>query len=301
MNRRMVLRNIAALPSLCGTALAQAAPEKSNVEAEIRKMAEEPPLSMKFKGGDANACRGWQRAFASKLGELLGPYQPPERWETITERTVDADDHRRQELVLRAPGHRDLPVYLLTPRGSFSGKRPGILALHGHGQFGYDSVAGIATTPERKQEIAELHYDYGLQLVRRGYVVAAPCFTPFGRRLDDAGAYKKLDACGITFIRMQFFGKLLMAENLRDALWSIELLARQQNVDPERLGCVGLSYGGRMTMLTSALCSRVQPLAFLFSNSRLTSSFLPSKVSGSTMGMPPMAKPPSLATPVRHG
>lgn len=221
-------------------------------------MAEQPPLGMMFRGGDAEVCGAWQRAFTAKLGELMGPCQPPQRWETITERIVDLDDHRRHELLLRAAGHRDLPVYVLTPRRSFTGKRPGILALHGHGQFGYDSVAGIATTPERAKDIAELRYDYGLQLVRRGYVVAAPCFTPFGRRLGSDNAYKKLDACGVTFIRMQFFGKLLMAENLRDALWSLELLARQENVDAARLGCVGLSYGGRMTMLASALSPRVR-------------------------------------------
>jgi hypothetical protein len=49
-----------------------------------------------------------------------------------------------------------------------------------------------------------------------------------------------------------------MAENLRDALWSLELLARDPRVDAERLGCVGLSYGGRMTMLTAALSPKVR-------------------------------------------
>src|SRR5262249_55030221 len=36
------------------------------------------------------------------------------------------------------------------------------------------------------------------------------------------------------------------------------LLARHERVDPERLGCVGLSYGGRMTMLTTALEPRIR-------------------------------------------
>jgi dienelactone hydrolase len=53
-------------------------------------------------------------------------------------------------------------------------------------------------------------------------------------------------------------GKLLIAENLRDCLWAVELLARHERVDAERLACVGLSYGGRMTMLTSALEPRIR-------------------------------------------
>lgn len=53
-------------------------------------------------------------------------------------------------------------------------------------------------------------------------------------------------------------GKLLIAENLRDSLWALELLARHERVDANRLGCVGLSYGGRMTMLTEALEPRIK-------------------------------------------
>src|SRR5207237_897978 len=73
-----------------------------------------------------------------------------------------------------------------------------------------------------------------------------------------ADAYKQQDPCAVTFLRLQLLGKLLIAENLRDALWSLEVLARHDQVDAERLGCVGLSYGGRMTMLTAAVEPRVK-------------------------------------------
>lgn len=241
-----------ALSTLAATNL-----KSETVHEEIRGLADHAPLRMQFHGSTAADCRAWQKAFAAKLASLLGPFQPPAQWRTETERTVDLDDHRRQELVLHADGVRPLPVYLLTPRG-FSGKRPGMLALHGHGEFGYESVAGVATTGAGRAEIAELHYDYGVQLARRGYTVAIPCFTPFGRRVGDVKAYRKQDACGITFMRMQALGKLLIAENLRDALWALALLTRQPEVDTARLGCAGLSYGGRMTMLTAAMEPRIR-------------------------------------------
>jgi dienelactone hydrolase len=243
---------------LAASLLCAASARADTVNDEIRALADRAPMRMQFTGKTAAECRAWQTAFAAKLGELLGPYQPPAEWRTETERTVELDDHRRQELLLHADGLRPLPVHLLTPKGGFGGKRPAILALHGHGTFGYDSVAGIASTEERRADIAEYNYDYGLQLVRRGYVVAAPCFTPFGRRLGDPKSYRGQDPCGITFIRMQALGKLLIAENLRDALWALALLTRQPEVDAARLGCVGLSYGGRMTMLTSALEPRIK-------------------------------------------
>jgi len=251
LNRRQCL----VIPGLLAST-AKAFPQTS-VEEYIRHSAEQAPLQMQFKGTTAAECRLWQQEFAAALGRLLGPYDPPRRWETHTVSVTELKDHTRHSLVLRAPGHPDLPVYLLRPHAA-AGKRAGILALHGHGEFGNDSIVGIASTPERQRSIATANYDYGLQLVRRGYVVAAPCLTPFGVRLGDRKGYGGQDPCAVTFIRLQLLGKVLMAENLRDALWSLELLAQQPDVDRNRLGCVGLSYGGRMTMLTAALSPRVR-------------------------------------------
>ena len=198
-------------------------------------------------------------AFAAKLRELLGPHQPPAEWKTDLERSVDLEDHRREELILTAEGHPPLPVYLLLPRGKADGPRAGVLALHGHGPYGYDTVAGREDRPGVAEAIQQSNYDYGRQLVRRGYVVAVPCLTPFGRRLGDPAAYGTAGPLRASpSSGMQLLGKLLMAENLRDCLWALELLARHAQVDAKRLGCVGLSYGGRMTMLTAALEPRIR-------------------------------------------
>ncbi len=217
------------------------------IDDDIRSMAVSPALAMAFPGGDAGACLAWQRRFAAKLRELMGDIDPPRQWREVEESNAALADHDRRTLRLEAEGMRNLPVHVLVPKGG--GKRPGVLALHGHGAHGYDSVAGVVPSDID---------DYGLQLVRRGYVVVAPCFTPFGRRLGDPKAYRGDDPCGVTFVRMQLFGRLLMGENLRDALWALELLARHPQVDSSRIGCVGLSYGGRMTMLASAMSPRIR-------------------------------------------
>lgn len=228
------------------------------VDENLRALAEEAPLSLEFRGRTAEECRRWQQAFADRLRALLGPHRPPATWKTEVEGAAELADHRREELVLTADGHPPLPVYLLLPRGRAERPRPGVLALHGHGDYGSDPVAGRDDRPGVAEAIRQCRYDYGRQLVRRGYVVAVPCLTPFGRRLGDRAAYGKQDPCAVTFVRMQLLGKVLMAENLRDCLWALELLARHERVDARRLGCVGLSYGGRMAMLTAALEPRVR-------------------------------------------
>jgi dienelactone hydrolase len=229
--------------------------EVAPIAQRIRDLAEHATLSLKFQGSTAAECRAWQDRFGAKLGALLGPHKAPERWASTLERTVELVDHVREERVMSAEGVAPLPVHLLLPRGRRE-KRPGIVALHGHGHFGHDSVVGRDDSPERRKEIAENHYDYGRELVRRGYVVAAPCLTPFGRRRGIAEP--RADACAQTFIGLQALGRLLIAENLRDVLWAVEALAGHPEVDADRLGCVGLSYGGRMTMFAAAVEPRIK-------------------------------------------
>jgi dienelactone hydrolase len=237
---------------------AEQPPASPTVDEEIKKQAADAPLAMQFPGGTAEDCRKWQDQFAAKLRSLLGAHQPPAKWKTVSLGSADLDDHRREELLLEAEGHPALPVYLLTPRGQQDQVYPGVLAIHGHGRHGFDPVAGRDDLPGVAQSIQGANYDYGRQLARRGYMVAVPCLTPFGRRLGNAEAYGKQDPCAVTFVRLQLLGKVLTAENLRDCLWALELLARHKQCDANHLGCVGLSYGGRMTMLTSALEPRIK-------------------------------------------
>jgi dienelactone hydrolase len=254
-SRRQFLAASAAL--LAGRVAAREPVVVPTIDEWLKQRAADAPLAMQFRGTTAEECRRWQADFGAKLRTLLGPFKPPEKWETTVERRVDLDDHRREELVLTAEGHPPLPLYLLTPLKQ-SGRRPGFLALHGHGSYGYDPVAGRDDLPGVANAIKSCNYDYGRQLVRRGYVVAVPCMTPFGRRLGKTESYGKQDPCLITFLRLQMFGKLLVAENLRDCLWALEVLARHDQVDAKRLGCVGLSYGGRMTMMTAAVEPRIR-------------------------------------------
>jgi dienelactone hydrolase len=224
----------------------------------LRREAGDAPLALRFGGGTAEDCRKWKSEFVSKLRELLGPHAPPRTWKTRLVGAVDLDDHRREELVLEAEGHPPLPVYLLLPRPRTDRRRAGVVALHGHGRHGHHPVAGRDDLPGVAEAIKTAHYDYGRQLARRGFAVAAPCLTPFGVRLGNPEAFGKQDPCADTFLRMQVLGKLLIAENLRDSLWAMELLARHPEVDADRLGCAGLSYGGRMTMLTTAVEPRIK-------------------------------------------
>jgi dienelactone hydrolase len=227
-----------------------------SIHDRIRAEAADAPLHMQFRGSTASECRAWQAAFRAKLLELLGNPKPPANCTVVRESEVRRDDHVREELVLTSDGFAPVPLYVLRPL-SLTGRLPAVLCVHGHGPFGHDAVAGKDDDPAVAKAIADSNYDYARQLVREGFITAAPCLTPFGRRLGDRAGYGNQDPCAVTFIRMQLLGRVLIGENLRDLIWTIDYLQNRPDVRQDRLGCVGLSYGGRMTMLTAAADERI--------------------------------------------
>jgi dienelactone hydrolase len=234
------------------------APPVANIADRLRQQINDAPLAMRLKGMTADECRTFQVEFGAKLKELLGAYQPPKIWKTTLLGSVSQEGYRRDELLLESEGLPPLPLYLLVPDTAKRGRRPCVLALHGHGEFGHHPVAGRDDLPGVEKAIASANYDYGRQLALRGYLVACPCFTPFGDRLGSRQAFKQRDPCEDVFLRLLALGRVLMAENLRDALWALNHLLQHEQAEPERVACVGLSYGGRMTMLTAALEPRIR-------------------------------------------
>jgi len=233
-------------------------PPVENIAERLRQQVGDAPLAMQLKDMTADECQAFQAKFGAKLKELLGPFQPPKTWKTSLLGSVSHAGYRRDELLLEAEGLPPLPLYLLIPTATKLGRRPCVLALHGHGEFGHHPVAGRDDLPGVEKAIAAANYDYGRQLALRGYLVACPCLTPFGDRLGNRQAFQRRDPCEDVFLRLLALGRVLMAENLRDALWALNHLLEHEQADAERAACVGLSYGGRMTMLTAALEPRIK-------------------------------------------
>ena len=228
-----------------------------SVDRDIATAMQHAKLSMQFHGTSRSDFLNWQQKFRSKLNELLGDSSPPAQWSVTELARQECQDHTRLDLLLIADGIPSLPVYLLKPKTEPSQQVPGVLCIHGHGPLGHDAVVGCQDQTDAAKHIAKSNYDYGLKFVRRGYLVAAPCMIPFGRRVDSE-SYGGKDPCAVTFVRMQALGQLPITSNLRDMRWTINLLEKQVNLKPASIGCAGLSYGGRMAMLLSAVDHRIR-------------------------------------------
>jgi dienelactone hydrolase len=159
---------------------------------------------------------------------------------------VDCGDHtRRRVTYLGGPGER-ISAYALIPKNR-TGRTPAVLCLHPTTPLGKEQAIGNDPEP-RGQDCA-----YALHLVRRGYVTLAYDLLSAGERtyaglraFDTAPFYEK-------YPRWSVRGK-----DLWDVSRAIDLLQGLEEVDPERIGCIGHSQGGGITIHAMALDGRIR-------------------------------------------
>jgi dienelactone hydrolase len=194
----------------------------------------------------AAAFAEWRERARSRLASLVG--RQPERVEPRLEvlGSEECGSYRRDKVVFDTEETMSVPAYLLVPHARTSAG-PAVLAAHGHGP-GKSLVCGLETTDAPNG-------DYAHQLAERGYVVLAPDLRCFGERLD----WNPPDhyACDTNLVHAVMDGWSPLSQNLWDLARSLDVLEADPLVDPARIGMVGLSYGGTVTLFLAALDVRV--------------------------------------------
>lgn len=208
------------------------------------------PRRMRLPELSTEAWERWRARFAERLGELLGPTEPLPAAVTVLSEE-DLGPMVRQRLWFDAGPYRAFPAWALLPR-----ERNGaaVLALHGHSYRFGETIGLDGGDPAQAEVIRHANYTYGLQLAERGYVVIAPELRGFGARRDDERFRR--DPCDTNYLRLLEFGVNLVALQAQDLRTAVSYAVSEHGV-AGRLGVLGLSYGGRMTMYLAALDERV--------------------------------------------
>jgi dienelactone hydrolase len=205
--------------------------------------------SCAFDGKTRHDYLEWRRRFLRHYRRSLGPWPAKVPLRLATVERVRRPDHVRERVLFDSCRGVTVPAYVLTPTKG-SGRLPALVACHGHGA-GKDDVVGVTREKGNKARVAtvnRLSYEYGLEAVRRGYVVIAPDWCPFGERLPPAWWNRPgRDPCNITDLAWQYFGRPLLTQSIWDGMRAVDVLLRHPRVDPRRLGVIGLSQGGTMT------------------------------------------------------
>jgi len=183
-----------------------------------------------YKKSSPEEALAWQEGLRRDLARLMKITDLTERQERygfdadiLQEKTEEGYVEREIELQ-STPGRR-MRVILTLPRPAAAGRLPAVVCLHGHG----GSRNAVYETEGPYQGFAA-------ELARRGFVTIAP----------DVGQHEVFEA-----------GRTLMGERLWDAMRCVDFLESLREVDPNRIGCAGLSLGGEMAMWLGAMDTRI--------------------------------------------
>jgi dienelactone hydrolase len=229
----------------------------------------------------------WRAQARAKVHELLS-YNPPLCTLSPTVEEIRESDGLVTELVSwRQPFGPRTGAFVVRPAGS-EGRLPGVVALHDHSGFKYYGKEKLVALPEEPSILREFKQgtyggaSWANELARRGYVVVAPDVFLWGSRrmtpesVPEAFAAKVLKEESGTRAYIEAYNEFsgdyetLVAKTLFIAgttwpgvmAWedrrAVDYLLTRADVDPERVGCGGLSGGGLRTIYLAGLDPRVR-------------------------------------------
>ena len=196
---------------------------------------------------DTDETRGLRR----RLAELVRFAVPEAQLEVLAERSLSGYTEQR----VRYGGREsDVPAYLFVPDGR--GPFGAVAAFHQHNSewhLGKSEVAGHAGDPLQA---------FGPALARAGVAVLAPDAAGFEDRRRSGPGTEPREEDGLQYFNEMAYrlvrGDLLATTVLRDAAAAVSALAAHDAVDQGRVGALGHSYGGNVTLLLTALDERVR-------------------------------------------
>ncbi len=222
-------------------------------------------LRMRFRARTRVQALAWQKQLREKLTALLGGF-PATRCalepQTLESRALAG--YRREKVVFQSRPNSSVFAYLLIPEGpgpgtSASGPRPAIICLPGHGR-GADPVAGIDEHGELDAADKEYQHRFAVQAVERGFVALVVEMLGFGCRRDAAARQKTPGAssCQPSAGAALLLGRTMAGWRAWDVMRALDYLATRPEVDAGRVGCMGISGGGTVTLYAAALEPRIR-------------------------------------------
>ena len=231
----------------------------------------------------------WQRLVRGKVFELLS-YNPPRT--ALNPRTLKAFEHDGVQVELVSwdqPYGPPTEAYFLKPLAGKGGKKlPAVAALHDHSGFKYYGKEKITAFPEEPAILRDFKANgYGgaswaTRLAKRGYAVLAPDIFLWGSRKmapeeipaeftavlegkmkgspEYIEAYNAFSENYETYVAKSLFmaGTTWPGVMLYEDMRAIDYLLTRNDVDPNRIGCGGLSGGGQQTIFLTGMDSRIK-------------------------------------------
>jgi len=248
----------------------------------IQSQAVQKDFPLSFLRDEFRDLAAWKKQARGKLLDLLH-YAPPKcdpRPEVVE--TLDRGDYVREKVFFNTTPDVRVPAYVLVPKKK-NGPLPALVALHDHGGFYLWGKEKLVETDNEHPVLTDFKKRYyagtstASALARQGYVVVVIDMFYWGERrllLDDDPADWRERPADLTPQRIaafnqrasqneQLVGRTIFAAGFTwpgvmfwDDVRTVDYLLTRPEVDPKRIGCVGLSVGGLRSCHLAALDDR---------------------------------------------
>jgi len=250
----------------------------------VKKIAERNPVpKYRFLREEFISPESWRRqAQPLVMANLHYEPAPVDPKPEVIEK-VDLGTHSREYIRFNTTPESRISGYVLVPKGE--GPFPALVALHDHGAFylwGKEKLVRLESEHPALVKFRETCYGgvaIADELAKRGYVVAVIDMLYWGERRmllpgDPEGYLTRSQELTeeeiLQFNRRsgmneQIFARTLMAAGTTwfgvihwDDRRTVDYLLTRPEVDPNRIGCVGLSVGGYRAVHLTALDDRIR-------------------------------------------
>jgi dienelactone hydrolase len=275
--------NTSAMPPDIPRELAQTSADLGTLFAEAQALSGPERYDMAFVGDRFKDLDAFKRAGREKVFEVL-LHRPPAvapRAEVL--QRDDLGTYIREKVVFNTTPELRVPAYVLVPKG-LKGRAPALVDLHSHGGmflFGKEKVLDMGRNHPAMTEYHRRNYEgrpTATEWVRHGYVVISIDAFMFGERrvlIDadrkfgwDRTRYTLEDVARLnqvcrgkesTIVKSLIFAGLTWPGVVFwDDIRTVDYLVTRPEVDPERIGCVGISMGGYRSIYLAGLDERIK-------------------------------------------
>lgn len=180
---------------------------------------------------------------------LLGPFPDKHPLNPVVLESRDCGSYIREKIEYSVEKDERIRAFILIPKNKTE-KKPAVFCHHQHsGNFevGKSEVVGLTGDPDQA---------YAAELAECGYVTFAPDAIAFEERnwTEDKSGRAEYFELATRLIK----GQTLLAKALHDIAVGIDYLQSRPEVNPEKIGFIGHSYGGRMAIWGPAFDKRIK-------------------------------------------
>jgi dienelactone hydrolase len=219
-----------------------------------RHLMESITPSLAYKGGDLKA---WQRRLRRRVKSLIG--MPGGEREPLNVRSLWKRDHPLgsiEKIVFTSEPYSDVMAYVCLPE-SATPPYSFFVCVQGHSTGAHNSIAMDLDDNSAPHEV-EGDRDFGLGCMQRG--VAALCIEQrsFGERRELHQERVAPHGCHDATMHALMLGRTLVGERVFDVDRGLDYLATRGDVDWSRVGVMGNSGGGTISLFSAAVLPRIR-------------------------------------------